>query len=130
MINRNYDPKPRFFNIGVEPIIGKDCSLVDALFDCYNQINIGDNVSFGHDCKILTGYHDKYRKGEERMDYIPSKPVMIKDGAWIASGVIICPGVTVGENSVVGAGSVVRHDIPDNEFHAGSPCIFIRKLWD
>ena len=128
MKNRNYDPNPRYFNLNFEPVIGENCSLVNTLFDCYNQITIGDNVSFGHDCKILTGYHDKYRRGAERMSYIPSKPVVIKDGAWIATGVIICPGVTIGRNSVVGSGSVVLSDIPDDELWAGIPCRYIKKI--
>jgi len=61
-----------------------------------------------------------------RQTSICHKPIVIKDGAWIASGVIICAGVTIGENAVVGAGSVVTRDVPDNFFVAGVPAKLIR----
>lgn len=124
----NYNPEPRYFNVNFEPKIGKSVSLVNTLLDCNAQITIGDYVSFGHDCMVLTGYHDMTKIRANRQCSSPVKPVTIKDGAWIASGVIILPGITVGENAVVGAGSVVTKDIPDNEFWAGNPCKFIRRI--
>lgn len=124
----DYSPKPRLFNVNHQPIIGKSWSGSNALLDCVEQITIGDYVSFGHDVKILTGSHDYTLKGKERQDSFSAKPIVIKDGVWLASGVIICQGVTIGENAVVGAGSVVLHDIPANQLWAGSPARFIKKL--
>lgn len=124
----DYNPEPRFFNVNKPLITGKGCSLVNTLFDCNDQITLGDYVSFGHDCMVLTGYHDMTFIGVERQLSSPTKPVTIKDGAWIASGAIILPGVTIGENAVIGAGSVVTKDIPDNEFWAGNPAKFIRHI--
>lgn len=124
----DYKPEPKYFNVNFKPIIGKSVSLVNTLLDCNDQITIGDFVSFGHNCMILTGSHDIFLKGEERQLSNRHAPVVIKNGAWIASGVIVCPGVTIGENSVVGAGSVVTRDIPDNEFWAGIPCTLKKKL--
>ena len=53
---------------------------------------------------------------------------MIEDGCWIGGGVIILPGVTIGKNSVIGAGSVVTKDIPANSLAVGNPCRVIRKI--
>jgi len=127
-VMKKWEPEPSVFNLVKEPIIGLGVSLANTLLDCVGQITIGDYVSFGHNCLILTGYHDKLLKGEERQLAIRIAPVVIKNGVWVASGVIICPGVTLGENSVIGAGSVVTRDVPDNEFWAGIPCKFIKKI--
>lgn len=121
-------PEPATFSLTLEPIIGVSVSLNNTLLDCQGQITIGDYVSFGHNCMILTGSHDYSLRGEARQLTSFKKPVTIKNGAWIASGVIILPGVTIGENAVVGAGSVVTHDIPDNEMWFGNPARFHKKL--
>ena len=55
-------------------------------------------------------------------------PVMIEDGCWIGGGVIILPGVTIGQKCVIGAGSVVTKDIPANSLAVGNPCRVIRKI--
>lgn len=57
-------------------------------------------------------------------------PVTIKDGVWIGAGAIILPGVTIGENSVIGAGSVVTKDIPPNVVAVGCPCRVLREISD
>lgn len=123
-----YFPEPRYFNKNIEPVIGFSCSLTNTLFDCAGLITLGDFVSFGHDCMVLTGSHDYSLRGPMRQEKSFIKPVTIKNGAWIASRVIILPGVTIGENSVVGAGSIVTHDIPDNELWFGNPAKFHKKI--
>lgn len=123
-----YNPTPRYFNIVKVPIIGGSCSLVNTLLDCIDQITIGNYVSFGHDCKVLTGFHDKFLYMIKRQSSICHAPITIKDGVWIASGAIICAGVTIGENAVIGAGSVVLEDVPFNQFWAGVPAKFIRDI--
>lgn len=121
-------PEPKIFNLVKEPIIGKSVSLVNTLLDCVDQITIGDYVSFGHDCKVLTGYHDMYKFGEERQASIVHDPIRIGNGAWIASGAIICAGVTIGDNAIIGAGAVVVCDVPANQFWAGVPAKFIHSV--
>jgi maltose O-acetyltransferase len=123
-----YKPEPRYFNMGYPLIKGKGCSLVNTLFDGFAQITLGDNVFFGHDCMVLTGSHDYNQRGENRKMTGKHKPITIKSGAWVASGSIILGGVTIGENAVVGAGSVVTHDIPDNEMWCGNPARFLKKI--
>jgi acetyltransferase-like isoleucine patch superfamily enzyme len=55
-------------------------------------------------------------------------PVVIKSGAWIGQGVVICPGVTIGRNAVIGANSVVRYDVPNFCLAAGAPARIIRRI--
>lgn len=57
----------------------------------------------------------------------PPEPVLIKSGAWLGQSVVVCPGVTIGRNAVIGANSVVRHDVPDYCVAAGVPARLIRK---
>ena len=57
-----------------------------------------------------------------------AKPVVIGDDNWFGANVVVCPGVTIGSGCVIGAGSVVTRDIPDNSFAAGVPCRVIREL--
>jgi len=110
------------------------------------EINIGDNVlvmngvrissaskiSIGHNCMLANfcyltdaDWHDLYDRSQT-----PGKtaPIHIKDGAWIGDSAIILKGVTVGENSVVGAGSVVSKDVPPNVVVAGNPARIIKQL--
>ena len=57
-----------------------------------------------------------------------AKPITIKDNCWLASNVVVCGGVTIGEGCVIGAGSVVTRDIPPYSLAAGNPCRVIRKI--
>ena len=59
---------------------------------------------------------------------IGTKPVLIRQGAFIGAHSIILKGVTIGRHSVIGAGSVVTHDVPDNEIWAGNPAVFVRRI--
>lgn len=94
-------------------------------------IQIEDNVLIGGDCKIYdSDFHSiNYRDRMQILDkHVNVKPVLIKEGAWIGAHSIILKGVTVGRRSIVGAGSVVTRDVPDDEIWAGSPARFIKKL--
>ncbi len=97
----------------------------------WNSIFIEDDVTIGGSCKIYdTDFHPldaKVRKATPGQGWI-AKPVVIKRGAFIGAHTIILKGVTVGINSIVGAGSVVTGNIPDNEVWAGNPARYIRKL--
>lgn len=123
-----YQPEPRYFNVNKMPILGKSVSLMNTVMDCNDQITIGDYVSFGHDCMLLTGKHDMYARMEERQVKPMREPIVIGNGVWIASGVIICAGVTIGDHAVIGAGSVVVGDVPPEEFWAGVPAEYKHKV--
>lgn len=113
-----------------EPIVHPSAIIGwDSLLDCQDQITIEEDVFFGHRVMILTGYHDINTFGVERkLAAIKHRPVVIKAGAWIASGAIICPGVTIGEHAVVSAGSVVLTDVEPLTLVRGNPAILIRRL--
>jgi maltose O-acetyltransferase len=90
-------------------------------------VTIGDAAQVGTAVQILTADHprdpDLRRTGAEC-----GRPVTVEDNVWIGSGAIVCPGVTIGANSVVGAGAVVTRDIPPDVVAAGNPCRVIRPL--
>lgn len=99
-------------------------------------VTIGDNVFFGPNCTIATANHfldpieRRMRMNEDGSAYDIEfgKPVTIGNDCWIASNVVICGGVTIGDNCVIGAGSVVTRDIPADSLAAGNPCRVIRQI--
>lgn len=100
------------------------------------EVTIGDDCNFGPNVTIVTPVHPmlpderkriKCADGQiKRLCY--AKPVKIGHDCWFGANVVVCPGVTVGENCVIGAGSVVTRDIPPNSFAAGNPCRVIREI--
>lgn len=112
-------------HIGNKVIINMNCTFLDN-----GGINIGDNVMIAPDVRIYTATHSVILS--ERMlvrsnskasicDTIAC-PVTIESGVWIGGGAVILPGVTIGRNSVIGAGSVVTKSIPENSIAVGNPC--------
>ncbi|BCS32422.1 maltose O-acetyltransferase [Luteitalea sp. TBR-22] len=103
-----------FFNV--------NCVVLDVC-----PVRIGSGTMFGPGVQILTATHPLdaiERRGRES-----GRPITIGDDVWVGGGAIILPGVTVGARSVVGAGSVVTRDVPDDVVVAGNPCRVIRRLW-
>ena len=115
--------------------LGSNCSTMDATFNviCGN-ITIGDNTIFGHECMILTGYHQFYNGTRRSLmgygDEVPSTggDIFIGAGCFIGSRSIILKGSKIGNNVIIGAGSVVCGIIPDGVFAAGIPARIIKKL--
>lgn len=91
------------------------------------DIYIGDNVMIAPNVMIATGTHPVCPELREKM-YQYNLPVHIGNRVWIGAGVIILPGVTIGDNSVVGAGSVVTKDIPSGVVAVGNPCRVLREI--
>lgn len=98
-----------------------NCILLDVV-----PIRIGSNVLFGPNVQIYTATHptDVYER-QKGLEY--GKPISIGNDSWIGGGVIISPGITIGERCIVGAGSVVTKDIPANKIVAGNPAREISK---
>lgn len=109
-------------SIGERAFINYDCIMLDC-----NRITIGDEVQLAPGVHIYTATHPIDAK-QRRSGLEYALPVAVRDGAWLGGGAIVCPGVTIGENSVVGAGSVVTRDLPANVVAAGSPCRILRTL--
>ncbi len=97
-----------------------------VILDC-NTVNIGENVLCAPYVQIYTAYHPiepKIRLSGREL----AAPINIGNNVWIGGSAIICPGVTIGDNTTIGAGSVVVKDIPENVVAAGNPCRVIRYL--
>lgn len=114
----------KFVHIGHAVYANFNLTLVDD-----GEIFIGDNVMIAPNVTICTGTHPVDPTLREKVVQY-NLPVHIKRNAWIGAGSIILPGVTVGENSVIGAGSVVTKDIPDNVVAVGNPCKVMREIND
>ncbi len=99
-----------------------------VILDCA-KVTFGDNVYVAPDCGFYTAGHpiasDLRNKG---LEY--AYPIKVGDNVWIGGGVKVLPGVTIGNNVVIGAGSLVTKDIPDNVVAYGSPCVVIRNITD
>ena len=97
-----------------------------------HKINIGDDCALGVNSKIYdTDFHcinPIDRINQTSINQASSKPVVINDSVWLSVDTIILKGVTIGYASIVGAGSVVKSNIPELEIHAGNPCVFIKKI--
>lgn len=106
--------------IGEGSYVNFNCNFVDD-----GKITVGKAVMFGPGVTIAMVGHPINPKMRE---YMYTDSVRIEDNCWIGAGVTICPGVTIGENSVIGAGSVVVHDIPANSVAAGNPCKVLREI--
>lgn len=92
-----------------------------------NKVTFGDNVFIGPNCTFSTAGHpiDKERRNEG-LEY--AHPITVGSDVWIGANVTVLPGVRIGSNVVIGAGSLVNKDIPDNCLAFGSPCKVIRKI--
>lgn len=98
------------------------CVMLDV-----GRITIGDNVLFGPNVSLYTAGHPIHPESR-KSGYEYGIPIKIGDNVWIGGSCVVLPGVTIGNNVVIGAGSVVTKDIPDNVCAAGNPCRVIREI--
>ncbi|KIC94368.1 sugar O-acetyltransferase [Flavihumibacter solisilvae] len=119
---------PFFCDYGYNIITGEkvffnfNCVLLDVA-----PITIGNRVLFGPNVQVYTATHPvDYRERASGLEF--AKPITIGDDVWIGGSVVICPGVTIGNRSIIGAGSVVTKDIPADVIAAGNPCKVIRPI--
>ena len=128
---------PFYADYGNNIYFGNNCEVnMNCTFLDDNKIVIGDNALIAPNVQIYTAFHPTNavdRFGEPKQDgsfefcKTRTAPVIIGDNVWIGGGVIIMPGVKVGNNVVIGAGSVVTRDIPDNVIAFGNPCRVMRE---
>ena len=117
-------------HVGNECFMNYNCVLLDvAPITLGNSVWLGANVTLATPCHPLLAEERIFRDypdGHHDLEY--SKPITIKDNAWICSCVTVCGGVTIGENAVVAAGAVVTKDVPPNTLVAGVPAQIVREL--
>ncbi len=115
--------------IGSDTFINMNCTFLDS-----GRIKVGDRCLIGPDVKIYTSSHPvgpvRHWRDENDALHITNftLPVAIGNNVWIGGGVIVCPGVTIGDNSVIAAGSVVNASVPANVMAAGNPCRVKRSI--
>jgi maltose O-acetyltransferase len=119
---------PFYCDYGYNMVLGEkvffnfNCVVLDVA-----GVKIGSRTLFGPNVQIYTATHpiDPVERASG-VEY--AKPVTIGEDVWVGGSAVICPGVTIGNRSVIGAGSVVTRDIPDDVFAAGNPCRVIRSV--
>lgn len=108
--------------LGSKVFFNFNCVVLDVM-----EVKIGSNVLFGPAVQIYTATHPL--DAMERRTWLEfARPVEIGSDVWVGGGAIICPGVKIGDRTVIGAGSVVTRDVPSDVFAAGNPCRVLRPL--
>ena len=128
---------PITFHYGKHTTIGKR-TFINFNFTVQDDaaVKIGDDCNFGPNVTIVTPLHPMLADERKAMldkdgnvrRFCYAKPVTIGNDCWFGANVTVCPGVTVGDRVVIGAGSVITKDIPSDTFAAGVPCRVIRVL--
>ena len=129
----NYSRCTLFVDKGAKLVIGSNLGISQAALICQTSITIGDNVKIGGGVSIYdTDFHslNPLLRKDARTDIksISKLPVVVKDNVFIGAQSTILKGVTIGHNSIIGAGSLVAKNIPSNEIWAGNPAKFIKNV--
>lgn len=104
-------------------VIGNDCGFSGTVIGCFDAITIGDNVKCGANTLITDGdWHAEDPRSSK------PRPIRIGNNVWLGVNVTVMKGVTIGDNALIGAGSIVTKDIPANVIAAGNPCVVIRPI--
>ncbi len=110
-------------HLGERVYFNFNCVVLDVC-----EVRIGDFSFFGPGVQIYTATHPLDARLRRTQEF--GKPVRIGSDVWVGGGAILCPGVTIGSRTVIGAGSVVTKDIPDGVLAAGNPCRVLREITD
>jgi acetyltransferase-like isoleucine patch superfamily enzyme len=110
-------------SVGLNVFVNQNCTFYDL-----GGLDIADDVMIGPNVSIITSGHPM--EPSQRRASVIAKPIVIERNVWIAAGATIIGGVTIGENSVVAAGSVVTRDVPPNTLAGGNPARVIRSIAD
>ncbi len=110
-------------SVGLNVFVNQNCTFYDL-----GGLDIADDVMIGPNVSIVTSGHPM--EPSQRRASVIAKPIVIERNVWIAAGATVIGGVTIGENSVVAAGSVVTKDVPPNTLVGGNPARVIRSIAD
>lgn len=121
-------------NPGFRCDYGSNITIGDNFYANYNcvildcaPVTFGDNVFIAPNCGFYTAGHPlDYPTRNAMLEF--AKPITVGDNVWIGGSVVVLPGVTIGSGSLIGAGSVVSRDIPENVLAVGNPCRPIRSI--
>jgi len=97
-----------------------------VILDCA-KVTFGDNVFIGPNCSFYTASHPIDAK-QRNEGLETAHPIQVGNNVWFGGNVVVLPGISIGDNSVIGAGSVVTKDIPDNVVAVGNPCKPVRNI--
>ena len=111
----------RHIELGERAFFNFNCVILDVC-----PVRIGSFCLFGPAVQIYTAMHPMDAALRRQQEH--GRPVEIGDDVWVGGGALILPGVRVGSRTVIGAGSVVTRDLPDDVFAAGNPCRVIRAI--
>jgi maltose O-acetyltransferase len=111
-----------YISIGARTFINFGAVFLDAA-----PITVGDDVQIGPNVQLLTPTHELDAE-RRRAGWEKGLPITIGDNVWLGGGVIVCPGVTIGNDTVVGAGTAVTADLPAGVLAVGNPARVVRKL--
>jgi len=113
---------------GYQTFVGARCFANWGLISLdVATVTIGDDAQLGPNVQLLTATHP-LEPGPRRAKWEAAEPIVIGDNVWLGGGVIVCPGVRIGADTVVGAGSVVVRDLPAGVVAVGSPARVVRAL--
>jgi maltose O-acetyltransferase len=119
---------PLWCDYGYQTFVGDRCFANWGLVSLdVATVRIGDDVQIGPNVQLLTATHP-LEPGPRRDKWEAARPIVVGDNVWLGGGVIVCPGVTIGADTVVGAGSVVVRDLPAGVVAVGSPARVVRAL--
>lgn len=127
LIQRRLHRMPYVHGTSSRVSVGERVSLMNTILNTASgEIVVGDDTIFGHNCMLLTGRHDfaggmRRRLQGEREVPSAGQDIRIGRGCWIASGVIVVGGVTIGDHVIVASGAVVTADLPDGSVVGGVP---------
>jgi maltose O-acetyltransferase len=108
--------------LGEKIFFNFNCVVLDVM-----KVTIGSRTLFGPNVQIYTATHPiNWKERASGVEF--AKPVAIGEDVWVGGSAVICPGVSIGDRTIIGAGSVVTKDIPSDVFAAGNPCRVIRHL--
>jgi len=108
--------------LGDRTFVNFNCVMLDVA-----EITVGAACQIASGVQLVTAEHP-IDPGPRRAGWESARPIVVGDNVWLCAGVIVCPGVTIGDDSVIGAGSVVTRDIPPGVVAFGSPARVIREI--
>ena len=108
--------------VGENFYMNHNCVILDGA-----KVEFGNNVFIAPNCGFYTAGHPiDYKMRNKGLEY--AKPIRVGNNVWFGGNVVVLPGVTIGDNVVIGAGSIVNKDIPSNVVAVGNPCKVIKQI--